>query len=69
MAQRSCASSPSTGKYPITVITPGLNVEEILQMVRDLSPEYEQTIIVGYPPFLKTRLDEGVGARHALEAL
>ncbi|HEY3317936.1 MAG TPA: phenylacetate--CoA ligase family protein [Coriobacteriia bacterium] len=49
----------ASGKYPVTVVTPGTNLEETLQLVRDLSPEYEQTLLFGYPPFLKTVLDEG----------
>ncbi|MBE0476145.1 MAG: phenylacetate--CoA ligase family protein [Coriobacteriia bacterium] len=48
-----------SGKYPVTAITPGVNIEEILQIVRDLAPAYEQTVMFGYPPFLKEVLDRG----------
>lgn len=48
-----------TGKYPFTVMTPGFNIEEILQIVQSLSSEYEQTIIIGCPSFLKTVIDNG----------
>jgi phenylacetate-CoA ligase len=50
----------ATGKYPMTVITPGTDPDEILQIVRDLSPLYDQTVIVAYPPFAKLLVDEGV---------
>lgn len=49
----------ATGKYPLTVMAPGTNAEEILEIVADLGPLYEQVVIVGYPPFLKTVIDEG----------
>lgn len=49
----------STGKYPLTVMAPGMHADEVLEIVRDLSPMYEQTVIVGYPPFVKAVLDEG----------
>jgi len=50
----------ATGKYPLTVMAPGTNVEEILEIVKDIADNYDQTIIVGYPPFVKTVIDEGV---------
>lgn len=50
----------ATGKYPLTITSPGINLEEILETVRDVSPFYEQTVIVGYPPFVKSIVDEGI---------
>ena len=50
----------ASGKYRMTVMTPGTNPEEILEIVQDVSPHYEQTVMVGYPPFIKTVLDEGL---------
>ena len=50
----------ATGKYALTVMAPGTNLEEILEITRDLGPLYDQMVIVGYPPFVKTVLDEGV---------
>jgi phenylacetate-CoA ligase len=47
------------GKYRLTVMAPGTNLDEILEIVEDLSPLYDQTVVVGYPPFIKTALDEG----------
>ena len=46
--------------FPLTVVTPGANLEEVIEIVKNLSPYYDQTIIVGYPPFIKTAIDEGI---------
>ena len=40
-------------------MAPGTNLEEILEIVEDLGCHYDQIVIVGYPPFVKTVLDEG----------
>lgn len=50
----------STGKYPLTVMAPGMRAEEVLEIARDLSPMYDQTIVVGYPPSVKAIIDEGL---------
>lgn len=42
----------------LSLITPGVNKKEIFNALRDLSPQYDQTILVGYPPFVKDILDE-----------
>ncbi|MBF2066338.1 MAG: phenylacetate--CoA ligase family protein [Calothrix sp. C42_A2020_038] len=46
--------------YPITVITPGNNKEEILRVVSELGANFEQVILLGYPPFLKDVIDTGI---------
>jgi phenylacetate-CoA ligase len=48
--------------YPITLVTPGLNRDEILRAVRELGPYYEQVVLAGYPPFVKDVLDAGRAA-------
>jgi phenylacetate-CoA ligase len=45
--------------YPLTLVTPGNNLVEILRVVRALAPYFEQTVLFGYPPFLKDVLDAG----------
>jgi phenylacetate-CoA ligase len=45
--------------YPLTLVTPGNNVVEILRVVRALAPHFEQTVLFGYPPFLKDLIDAG----------
>lgn len=46
--------------YPVTVITPGNNKTEIFRVVKELAPYFEQTVMLGYPPFLKDVIDSGV---------
>ena len=46
------------GNYPVSIITPGINKEEIFNVLRKLAPHYAQTIIIGYPPFVKDILDQ-----------
>lgn len=43
---------------PVSIITPGMNKKEIFNALRELSPQFGQTIISGYPPFLKDIIDE-----------
>jgi phenylacetate-CoA ligase len=45
--------------YPLTLVTPGNNRAEILRVVRALGPSFEQTVLFGYPPFLKDVIDAG----------
>jgi phenylacetate-coenzyme A ligase PaaK-like adenylate-forming protein len=45
--------------YPLTLVTPGNQRAEILRVVRALGPSFEQTILFGYPPFLKDVIDAG----------
>lgn len=45
--------------YPITIISPGIIVEEIVRAVKNLSGNFEQTILAGYPPFVKDVIDLG----------
>jgi phenylacetate-CoA ligase len=45
--------------YPITLITPGNNKEEIFRVVLELGPAFDQVVLLGYPPFLKDVIDTG----------
>jgi phenylacetate-CoA ligase len=45
--------------YRMTTVTPGNNPDEILKLVTSLSPLYEQTVLLGYPPFVRAVLDKG----------
>lgn len=47
------------GKYPLSIISPGINKAEILKAVKNLGPEFDQIIIGSYAPFLKDILDDG----------
>ena len=44
--------------HPISVITPGINKSEIFKILKLLAPNYDQLILVGYPPFIKDLFDE-----------
>lgn len=46
--------------YPISIITPGINKVEILRALVELAPQYEQVILIGYPPFLKDIVDNAL---------
>jgi phenylacetate-CoA ligase len=44
--------------YPVSILPAGVNKTEILKALRDLAPSFSQTILIGYPPFVKDVLDE-----------
>jgi phenylacetate-CoA ligase len=46
--------------HPVTVATPGNNVDEILRVVAALGGHFDQTVLAGYPPFVKNVVDAGV---------
>jgi phenylacetate-CoA ligase len=60
MFTASCCRHLATKGYPITVITPGNNKDEILRVVTELGPSYDQVVLLGYPPFLKDVVDTGL---------
>lgn len=59
MYTASCCRHLASKGYPITVITPGNNKTEILRVVQALGDQFEQTVLLGYPPFLKDVIDSG----------
>lgn len=46
--------------YPITVVTPGLNKDEIIRLAQLGKAQFDRTVIIGYPPFIKDVMDYGV---------
>jgi phenylacetate-CoA ligase len=54
---------------PVAFLAPGYNKKEIFKALKKLSPEFDQTILVGYPPFIKELLDEAEGERIDLKSL
>lgn len=54
-----CCRLLASKGYPITVITPGNNKDEILRVVGELGPAFDQVVLLGYPPFLKDVIDTG----------
>jgi phenylacetate-CoA ligase len=58
----SCAWHLAAKGYPLMVATPGNKKEEIFRVVQELSPSFEQTVLLGYPPFVKDVVDAGLAA-------
>lgn len=56
----SCCRALAAAGHPITTIAPGNNKEEILRVVPELGPQFEQVVLLGYPPFLKDVVDTGL---------
>jgi phenylacetate-CoA ligase len=46
--------------YPIAVVTPGANTDEIARAVVGLAASFDQVILIGYPPFLRDVLASGL---------
>jgi phenylacetate-CoA ligase len=70
MYTAACCRHLAAKGYPITVVTPGNDVEEILRVVAELGPFYDQVVLAGYPPFLKIVIDAGTGwARYSIKML
>lgn len=55
----SCCWHLARKGYPLMVATPGNNKTEILRVVREMSLHFEQTVLLGYPPFVKDVIDAG----------
>jgi phenylacetate-CoA ligase len=60
MFTASCCRHLATKGYLITQVTPGNQKAEIFRLVRALAPLFEQTVLLGYPPFLKDVIDAGI---------
>lgn len=59
LATLGCRVLAAKKKYKITVLTPGLRLDDTLQVIKDLGNEYDQIMLVGYPPFVKDVIDQG----------
>lgn len=44
----------------ITLLTPGLNRDEVVDMIAEFSPHFQQTLIYSYPPFAKNIVESAV---------
>ncbi|BAZ86829.1 phenylacetate--CoA ligase family protein [Dolichospermum compactum] len=60
MFTTNCCRHLAAKGYSITVITPGNNKTEILRIVQELGGNFEQVVLLGYPPFLKDVIDTGI---------
>jgi len=59
MFTAACCRHLAIKGYRITVITPGNKQEDICRIVQELGPDYEQVVLLGYPPFIKDVIDGG----------
>ena len=57
-----CARHLAAKGYPITVVAPGNNKAEILRVIPELAVHRDQTVLLGYPPFIKDVIDTGTAA-------
>jgi phenylacetate-CoA ligase len=60
MYTTNCCRYLASKGYPITLITPGNNKEEIFRVVQELGSNFEQVVLLGYPPFIKDVIDTGI---------
>ncbi|MDB9523914.1 phenylacetate--CoA ligase family protein [Dolichospermum circinale CS-1225] len=60
MFTTNCCRYLAAKGYPLTVITPGNNKPEILRIVQELGANFQQVVLLGYPPFLKDVIDTGL---------
>jgi phenylacetate-CoA ligase len=60
MYTTACCRHLAAKGYPITVATPGNDLTEILRVVPELAPYFDQTVLAGYPPFVKHVIDTGL---------
>jgi phenylacetate-CoA ligase len=60
MYTTACCRYLTSKGYPVTVVTPGNNKDEILRVVKELGGQFDQLVLLGYPPFLKDVIDSGL---------
>ena len=60
MFTSACLRHLAAKDYTITVVTPGNNKDEIFRVITGLAPYFEQTVLLGYPPFIKDVVDTGL---------
>jgi phenylacetate-CoA ligase len=60
MYTAACCRHLAAKGYAITVATPGNDVAEILRVVGELGPYFDQVVLMGYPPFVKNVVDAGL---------
>ena len=57
-----CVRHLAAKGYPIIAVAPGNNKAEILRVIPELAPHCDQTVLLGYPPFVKDVIDTGIAA-------
>ncbi len=69
---QACVRHLAAKGCPITVVAPGNNKAEILRVLPELAPHFDQVVLLGYPPFVKDVVDTGLAqgldwAAHAIK--
>ncbi len=59
----------SSNGHKIVSVTPGIMKEEIIKIFKTIARDYEQTILFGYPPFVKDVIDAAVDEKIDLARL
>lgn len=54
---------------PVSILPIGVNKDEIITALKDLAPNFKQTVLIGYPPFVKDVLEEAERKDVNLKAL
>ncbi len=57
-----CVRHLAAKGYPVTAVAPGNNKAEILRVIPELAAHCDQTVLLGYPPFVKDVIDTGIAA-------
>ncbi|MBB4916736.1 phenylacetate--CoA ligase family protein [Streptosporangium saharense] len=55
-----CCRHLAARGYPVTCVAPGSDRREILRVIPELAPHFDQVVLLGYPPFLKDVIDAGI---------
>jgi phenylacetate-CoA ligase len=56
-----CVRHLAAKGFPVTTVAPGNNKAEILRVIPELAPHFDQVVLLGYPPFVKDVIDSGSG--------
>jgi phenylacetate-CoA ligase len=56
----SCCWHLARKGYRLLTATPGNNKAEIFRIIRELAPQFDQTVLLGYPPFIKDVIEAGL---------
>ncbi|WP_434444762.1 phenylacetate--CoA ligase family protein [Lentzea sp. E54] len=57
---QACVRHLAAKGCPVTVVAPGNNKAEILRVLPELAPHFDQVVLLGYPPFVKDVVDTGL---------
>ena len=57
-----CVRHLAAKGFPVTTVAPGNNKAEILRVVPELAPHFEQVVLLGYPPFVKDVIDSAAAS-------